>query len=265
MNEIVQDERGQITILTLNRAELGNALTPAMLTRLGELVAAFDADPVQKVLVIRGAGEKAFCSGVDLSVMLDEMGTGSFVPMSRAPDMAGLAACKKPVIAAINGLAVGGGMEIAMCCDIRIAVDNAWFALPEAGHGFIAGVAAVLMPRLLPLGMVMDMMLAGERLSAAEALRHGFVQKIVRPDALMNETLAKAERIATFSQPALWGTKQALRFWHDAWKAEHHRHYEAIVHRVMLAGDMDEGLKAFRERRKPVFTRGEWPNPFGKK
>ena len=181
-------------------------------------------------------------------------------PMARSPDMAGIAACEKPTIAALNGLAVGGGLEIALCCDIRIACDTAWFGLPEPQRGFLAGVAVTVLPRLLPIGTVMDMMLAGERLHATDAHRLGFVQALTTPDGLMAEAMRRAEWMCKVSQPALWGTKKAIKYWRDLQMEEQHRHYEAVIHRVLLSGDMVEGIKAFSEKREPQFSTG-WPDP----
>lgn len=257
MPDVLVDRQGAVTILTLNRPEAHNAVSPDMITLLKEQMTAFDADETQKVMIITGAGEKAFSSGADLT----KSGT-NFMPVSDSPDVGGVTYARKPVIAAVNGLAIGAGMELSMCCDIRIAAEGAWFALPEAGHGFIPSLAAILLPRMMPFGVAMDMMLAGERLTADDALRLGFVQKLVPADQLLTAALAKAERMTRYSQPALWGVKQAGRFWLDIMLSEHQRYYEAVVHRVLLAGDVHEGLAAFRNKRKPEFTQMRWPNPF---
>jgi enoyl-CoA hydratase/carnithine racemase len=260
MTELLVSKQGNITILTLNRPERHNALNHGLMDAMADAVDDFKRDFEQRVMIITGAGKKAFCAGGDLSMMKDDLAAGTGLPVSSAPDISGIGSCEKPVIAAINGLAVGGGIEVALCCDIRIAAESAWFGLAEVGHGFIAGVAAVLLPRLVSIGTVMDMMLSGERLSAADAFRLGLVQKVVPADALMEEALRKAERIARHSQPALWGTKSVVRFWRDALLAEHQRYYEALVHRVLLSGDAMEGLKAFGEKREPHFDKG-WPEP----
>ena len=269
MSLLLVDRRGPITVLTLNRPERHNALSPALGSELKEAVSAFRNDPEQLVLIITGAGDKAFCSGADLKEMREgqaQPGSSAAkvrrpLPMAPEPDMAGLGACEKPTIAAINGLAVGGGLEIALCCDIRLAAEDAWFGLPEPGHGFLAGVAAVALPRLMPIGAVMDMMLAGERLQAADAWRLGLVQAVAPRDRLMGEALRRAEAMAKCSPSALWGTKQVLRYWRDLMLQEHHRYYEAVVHRVLLSGDMIEGVRAFAEKRERQYRAG-WPDPF---
>ncbi|HKT77419.1 MAG TPA: enoyl-CoA hydratase/isomerase family protein [Sphingobium sp.] len=266
MSELLINKQGGITVFTLNRPENRNALSGTLFQALTDGVAEFREDESQKVLVITGAGDKAFSAGADLKVMKsgDESGRGRrMMPMASAPDIAGIAALEKPTIAALNGLAVGGGLEIALCCDIRIASENAWFGLPEPARGFIAGLAVTVLPRLLPIGTVMDMMLAGERLQAADAYRLGFVQALTTPEGLMEEAMRRAEAMCKVSQPALWGTKKAIKYWRDLQMEEQHRNYEAVIHRVLLAGDFVEGLKAFAEKRDPQFSAG-WPDPMAK-
>ena len=272
MSVLLTEKQGPVTILTLNRPERHNALSSELSQAFSQAVVDFREDPGQLVLIITGAGDKAFCSGADLKNMRETQKSepeatppsGNYsprLPMARAPDMAGLAACEKPVIAAINGLAVGGGMEIALCSDIRLAAEDAWFQLPEPGHGFIAGVAAVALPRLLPFGVAMDMMLSQERLHAPDAYRLGLVQAVTPRENLLAEAMRRAEKMAKSSASALWGTKQTLRYWRDLQLQEHHRYYEAIVHRVLLSGDMIEGIRAFAEKRERTYRSG-WPDPF---
>ena len=266
MTDLLIDKVGPVTIFTLNRPERHNALSPSLSADGKAAVAEFQEDPAQRVLIITGSGDKAFCSGADLKVMrsgqaADDSNRKRPLPMANAPDMLDLALCEKPVIAAVNGLAVGAGLEIAICCDIRLATENAWFALPEAERGFIAGVAAITLPRLLPFGVVADMMLSGERLTAQDGLRFGFVQGVTSQDKLLEEAMRRADRMAKFSQPALWGTKRTIRYWRDLMLQEHYNYYSAIVHRVLLSGDMLEGIKAFTEKREAQYTAG-WPDPF---
>ena len=263
MSELMVERRGAVTVVTLNRPERHNALTLSLAELLRIAVAEFSADVDQKVLIITGSGEKAFCSGADLKMMGSAGGTERMRPATPDSDILGIAACEKPVIAAINGLAIGGGAEIAMCCDIRLAADDAWFAFPEPGRGFIAGIAAMILPRLIPMGAALDMMLTGERVSAEEAYRLGFVQKIMPREKLMEEAERKAQLMCAHSRSALMGTKKVLRFWRDIMLAEHHRYYEAVIQRVLLSGDFIEGLNAFREKRVPEFSKG-WPDPLAR-
>lgn len=261
-DEVKVERRGAVTVMILNRPERHNALSLSMADALTLAVEEFNADDGQKVLIITGAGEKAFCSGADLKNMGE--GSARMLPLAPEPDIAGLAACEKPVIAAINGLAVGGGLEIALCCDIRLAADDAWFGLPEPSRGFIAGLAAIVLPRLMPIGAALDMMLTGERMSAADAFRLGLVQSIMPREKLMEEAERKARLMSLHSCPALAGTKKVLRFWRDIMLAEQYQYYNAVGHRVLLSGDLIEGLDAFREKREPNFSKG-WPDPLSRK
>lgn len=261
MPDLLIDKRGHTTIFTLNRPNNMNALSAQLLAELREGLAEFQNDPKQYVAVITGAGEKAFCAGGDLKEMASSAGSGKRLPMSPEPDIVGLAACDKVTIAAINGLAISGGFELALCCDIRLASERAWFGLFEVKHGILAGVAVNVLPRLMPFGAAMDLMLSADRLSVQDAYRLGLVQSVVTPDQLLEKALAKADMIASNSQAAVWGTKQVLKLWRNALLGEQQRYYQAVMHRVLLSGDVFEGPKAFAEKREPKF-RQAWPSPF---
>lgn len=260
MSEIEVEKQGHVTVITLNRPERRNALTRAMRAELGEVVDAFNADPDQYVGIVTGAGDAAFSSGADLKEMAGEVAGNDRLPVSSWPDIGGISDSEKPIIGAINGLAVAGGCEIALSCDIRIATPNAWFGLFEVRHGMVAGVGANVLPRLIPMGAAMDMLLAAERLTAGDAHRLGLVQKLVKPDQLMEAAMEKAETIAAHSQTAVWGTKRIVKFWRDAMLAEQHKLYQAIAHRVLLSGDIHEGPKAFAQKRARRF-KNRWPKP----
>lgn len=262
MSNIIIEKQGRVTIFTLNRPERMNAMSKALIAELAAGVKAFNADPEQYVAIITATGDRAFSAGGDLKDMDSAPMDGPRpLPMIYETDIAGVAASEKPVIAAINGLAVAGGLELALCCDIRIAAENAWFGVFEVARGLIAGVAVSMLPRLLPMGVAKDMMLAGERLSAADAYRFGLVQKVVPQSELLGEAVRKAEAIAGHAQTAVWGTKKIMNFWRDAMLVEQHRYYEAVAHRVFLSGDLAEGVKAFVEKRPPEFS-NRWRDPF---
>jgi len=260
MPDILVEKHGHVTVFTLNRPDSHNSLTRAMRERLKELVVEFNADPEQYVGIITGAGEKAFSAGADLKEMASEVGSGDRVPISAWPDIGGISDSEKPIIAAVNGLAVAGGCEIALVCDIRIASTNAWFGLSEVKVGVIAGVGVNVLPRLMPMGAAMDMLLSAERFPAEDAYRLGLVQKLVEPGDLMETAFKKAEAIAANSQVAVWGTKKIMKFWRDLMLAEQQTLYEAVAHRVMLSGDLHEGPRAFAEKRPPKF-KNRWPKP----
>ncbi|UXA06129.1 enoyl-CoA hydratase/isomerase family protein [Mycobacterium sp. SMC-2] len=261
MPNIVMEKRGHTTIFTINKPDRMNAIGLADAAELEAGLSEFQSDPDQYVAIITAAGDKAFCAGADLKAMATDVDGGGRLPISPAPDIAGVAACEKVTIAAINGLAAGTGTELAISCDIRIAVEDAWFGLPEVKRGIVAGVAVNVLPRLMPIGAVMELMLTGDRLTADEAFRLGLVQRVVARERLIDTALERAETIAKNSQAAVWGTKQILKFWRDALIAEQQRYYEAVVHRVMLSGDVHEGPRAFAEKREPKF-RQAWLSPY---
>ncbi|MDR2858332.1 MAG: enoyl-CoA hydratase/isomerase family protein [Novosphingobium sp.] len=252
------DRHGRVTLFTLNRPERHNALTMQLAADLESAVQEFGRDKDQRVLIITGAGEKAFCSGADLLEVRDVADAGIRLPTAPDQDMMGIGRCEKPVIAAINGLAVGAGLELAICADIRLAADTAWFGLPEVERGFLAGVAAVTLPRLMPIGAVMDLMLTGSRLAAQDACRLGLVQQVLDKGELLEAAMARAERMSRFSQSALWGTKQVIRHWRNRSLDEHHDYYRHVVGRVFSSGDVAEGLRAFAEKRAPEYDM-DWP------
>lgn len=257
-DELKIDRHGRVTVFTLNRPDRRNAVTQALADELEAEVKAFGEDDEQRVLILTGAGEKAFCSGADLLEVGDVAEAGIKLPTAPDQFMMGLGLCQKPVIAAINGLAVGAGLEMAICCDIRLAAETAWFGLPEAERGFLAGVAAVTLPRLMPIGEVMDLMLTGKRLGAADAHRLGLVQEVLPADQLLAAAMERAEKMSRFSQSALWGTKQVINHWRNRALDDHDAFYRETVAKVFTSGDVQEGLKAFVEKRAPQFNMN-WP------
>lgn len=261
MPDLLVEKQGHTTILTLNRPGKHNAFNQLMRTELAGALEEFQADPNQYVAIITGAGDKAFCAGADLGGMADAARSGTVLPISQSPDIAGIAACEKVTIAAINGFAVAGGVEIAISCDIRIASDTAWFGLFEVKRGILAGVACNVLPRLMPMGAVLDLMLSADRLPAEDAHRLGLIQQVRPQEEVLATALEKAEMIAQNSQAAVWGTKKVLKYWRDALIADQQKYYEAVMHRVLLSGDVHEGPRAFVEKREPHFS-NRWPDPF---
>ncbi|MGW4125848.1 enoyl-CoA hydratase/isomerase family protein [Nocardia sp. NPDC004711] len=261
MSDLIVDRHGGTTVMTINRPDSMNALDRTTMSDLEQAVRELNADSSQTVGIITGTGETAFSAGADLKEMARNASEGGRLPISRAPDFAGVAASEKPIIAAVNGAAIAGGLELAISCDIRISSTKAWFGVFEVKRGILAGVAVNVLPRLMPIGAVMDLMLTGDRLGADDAFRLGLVQAVVEPEELMDRALQKATMIAANSGPAVWATKAVLKYWRDLQLAEQHRYYEAIMHRVLLSGEFLEGPRAFAEKREPNFSNA-WPDPF---
>lgn len=246
MSEVVRvEQRDRVTVVTIDRPETRNALSAAVLAGLRAAMADFAQDPAQRVAILTGAGDRAFCSGADLTELAGRLAAGGPPPVAAVPDIAGVAAVEKPVIAAVNGPAVAGGLELALCCDLRIASEQAWFAAPEVRRGLVAGVAVSRLPGLVPLGVAMDLLLSADRLPAAEALQLGLVQQVVPPDQLLPAALAKAEAIAAGSPAAVRATKLALRAGQQAGLAERHQRYREVAGRLLAAGDVQAGVAAF--------------------
>jgi enoyl-CoA hydratase/carnithine racemase len=258
MPDLLIEKRGHTTIFTLNRPDQMNSLGGTITRDLVAGLADFEADPEQYVAIITGAGDRAFSAGGDLKGMAATAAAGDHMPISHQPDMAGISTSSKITIAAINGLAVAGGLEIAISCDIRIASDQAWFGVFEVKRGLTAGTAVNVLARLIPYGAALDLMLTGDRMSVEDALRIGLIEQIVPHGTVLDAALAKADTICQNSPAALWGTKQVARYWRNLMLTEQHQFYLGVNERVLASGDAAEGTTAFAEKRPPVFH-SAWP------
>ena len=165
----------------------------------------------------------------------------------------------KPTIAAVNGLAVAGGLELSLNCDIRIVADTAWFGVFEVKRGIMAGIAVNLLARYMPIGDALYMLMTADRVGAADALRLGLAQKVVPPGAVMDESMRVAEMIARNSQVAVQASKQVAYFWRNLAIRESMDYYRAVQQRLMLCEDVIEGPRAFAQKRAPQFT-NRWPD-----
>jgi enoyl-CoA hydratase/carnithine racemase len=255
---LLVERRGHTTVFTLNRPERRNAYDDELVQAIQAAMAEFDDDPDQYVGILTGAGDAAFCSGSDLS----GSGAGGRRAGRRGPlehsQMFGVGAVRKPMIAAVNGLAVGGGVELALNCDIRIASDRSWFGLFEPKRGIVAGVAVSLLPRLISYGDAAWMLLTAERVPVEEAYRIGLVQKVVPHDDLLDEALGVASTIGQLSQLAVQTTKRVMGMHRDALLRESVVLYQEMMARLEVADDRAEGMRAFAEKREPEF-RNRWP------
>ena len=262
MPDLLVEHHGHVTVLTLNRPDRLNALGTTLSHELATAMAEFDADPEQYVAIITGAGDRAFSSGADLNELASRVaGSGPSIGVSSV-DLWGVGNSPKPTIAAVNGLAVAGGLELSLNCDIRIASENAWFGVFEVKRGIMAGVAVNLLARYMPLGDALYMLMTADRLSAEDALRLGLVQKVVPAGRLMEECLRVAEMITANSQVAVQASKRVAYFWRNLAIHESIDYYRAINQRLMLCDDILEGPRAFAEKREPKFT-NRWPEPGG--
>ncbi|MGR4864689.1 enoyl-CoA hydratase-related protein [Caulobacter sp. LARHSG274] len=244
-------QAGRVTVVTINRPEAHNALNAQAQVELARAFDAFEADDEQWVAVLTGAGPKAFCAGHDLKSPMPL--SSADLPPSGFGGITSRLQPTKPVIAAVNGIAMGGGFEIALACDIVVAAQNAAFALPEVRVGLAAlGGGVLRLPREIGLKRAMGLMLTGRRLSAAEGLALGFVNEVVETDALA-AALRWAEEIIACSPMSVRATKQiALQGLNEPLAAalEAQWAYPA-VRRMLDSEDAAEGPAAFAAKRKP--------------
>jgi len=259
MSDLLVDRQGHITVFTLNRPEKLNSLGGTLSEEFVSGMAEFDADPDQYVAIITGAGDRAFSAGADLTeVAARTAKSGAANIGTNSVDLWGVGSSPKPTIAAVNGLAVAGGLELSLNCDIRIAADSAWFGVFEVKRGIMAGVAVNLLARYMPLGDALYMLMTADRVTAQDALRLGLVQKVVPRDQLMDESIRVAEMIAANSQVAVQASKRVAYFWRNLAIRESLEYYKSINQRLMLCDDPLEGPRAFAEKREPKFS-NRWP------
>ncbi len=252
-----------VMTITINRPK-ANAIDLPTSRKLGEALVYFRDNPDLKVAIITGAGEKIFCAGWDLKA-LDSGDT----PLenwweAEDPELGGFAGItemwnlNKPVIAALNGLTIGGGFEIALACDLIIAAEHVQFALPELPLGLIPDAGAVQrLPRRLPYNIALEMLYLGRRMTAEEAAHYGLVNKIVPPNDLMPAARAWAEQLSEVAPLALQAVKEVLRAieCEPTENAFHKMRYDDLpTYKAMLSSDdAGEGVKAFVEKRDAKF------------
>jgi len=252
--ENIQTERkGRVGIVTLNRPKALNALCDALVTELGAALTAFEADPGIGAIVITGS-EKAFAAGADIKEMKDR----SFMDVYQADFITvgweRVAQCRKPVIAAVAGFALGGGCEMAMMCDMIIAAETAKFGQPEITLGIIPGAGGTQrLTRAVGKAKAMDLVLTGRMMDAAEAERAGLVARVVPAEKLMEEAMAVAEKIAAMSLPVAMMAKESVNRAFETTLAEGIRFERRMFHATFATEDQKEGMGAFVEKRKPAF------------
>jgi len=251
--ELVTD-RGVATV-RLNRPDRYNALGARIVGELGEALDAVEGDREARVMILTGAGEKAFCSGVDLkeraAMDADERWAHNRALGAFAERLARL---QVPTIAALNGLAFGGGLEITLACDFRIAAEGATFSLPEVGIGIVPGAGGTQrLPRLVGPTRAKEMILTGRRVDAATALEMGLVSKVVPPDELMTEARALGEEISANSPFALAHAKAAVDLALETSLEQGLRYETAAIRATLASEDYAIGLASFAEKKKPEF------------
>ena len=252
--EVLRSEvREHVLVLTLNRPHARNAFNAALSQALSDALDRFDDDRELRVAVLTGAGG-SFSAGMDLKALLtgEQSFTrkrGGFGIMTLPP--------QKPLIAAVEGYAVAGGLELALCCDLIVAADNAMMGLPEVKRGLVAtGGALFRLPRRIPYHVVMELALTGENQPVERFHRLGLVTKVVPAGQALEAAIALAKLIATNAPLAVAATKQIMQKAYDWTEEEAWPAHRKLASKALSSQDAREGSRAFAEKRPPVW-RGE--------
>ncbi|MCK4302791.1 MAG: enoyl-CoA hydratase/isomerase family protein [Candidatus Eisenbacteria sp.] len=249
------EEKGALAVVTVNRPDKLNAINRDMFFELRDMFRDIAANDAVRVVILTGSGQKAFVAGADIAELARLTPTQARDLSRLGQDvMEGIARCPKPVIAAVNGWALGGGLELAMCCHFRIASSTARMGVPEVSLGLIPGYAGTQrLPRLVGLGQAMQMILTGEPVKADEALRIGLVNQIVEPDDLLPTCEKIAGQIASRGPVAVRFAAEAVSRGLDGTLEEGSWLEQTLFGLLWTTEDMKEGCGAFLEKRKPDF------------
>ncbi|MAL97276.1 enoyl-CoA hydratase [Hydrocarboniclastica marina] len=253
-NTLLFEMRGKVALITLNRPEALNALSPELTAELTDLLDQLETDDNVAVVVLTGS-EKAFAAGADIKAMKD----WSYMDVYKADFITAtwerISRFRKPTIAAVNGYALGGGCELAMMCDFIIASETARFGQPEITIGTIPGAGGTQrLARFIGKAKAMDMILTGRMMDAQEAERSGLVSRVLPSAELVEGTLKVAEQIARLSSPIAMMAKEAVDRAFETTLSEGIRFERRLFHSTFATRDQKEGMSAFSEKRKPQFN-----------
>ncbi|WP_068311028.1 enoyl-CoA hydratase [Polycladidibacter hongkongensis] len=250
---LIAEKQENIALITLNRPKALNALNEQLINEIGAALKEFELDDDVGAIVLTGS-ERAFAAGADIKAMAER----TYPDTYRRDFMSNwdaIAQCRKPVIAAVAGFALGGGCEVAMMCDFIIAADTAKFGQPEIQLGVIPGAGgSQRLTRFVGKSKAMDMCLTGRMMDAEEAERCGLVSRVVPADQLLAEAIAAAKTIAGFSQPVSMMVKECVNRAYETTLDEGVRFERRVFQSTFASADQKEGMKAFIEKRKPVFS-----------
>jgi enoyl-CoA hydratase len=252
---IIVETRGKVGLVTLNRPKVLNALSPELMQELSSALDAFEADADIGCMVITGS-EKVFAAGADIKVMQEKSYMDVYKEDFITAEWERITRCRKPVIAAVAGYALGGGCELAMMCDFIIAADNARFGQPEINLGVIPGAGGTQrLPRFVGKSKAMEMVLLGQArmMDAAEAERVGLVSRVVPLADLINEAMKAAGKICELSLPVVMMAKESVNRAFETTLTEGVRFERRLFQSSFAIEDQKEGMAAFVERRKPAF------------
>jgi len=250
---VIVETRGAVGLITLNRPKAMNALNAALMAELTTALDDFEADDAIGAMVLTGS-EKAFAAGADIKEMQSKTFAEVYLENFITAGWERLRTCRKPVIAAVSGYALGGGCEVAMMCDFVLADETARFGQPEITLGAIPGAGGTQrLTRLVGKSKAMEMVLTGRMMDAEEAERAGLVGRIVPKGTLIDEAVKTAERIAGMSRVAVLMAKEAVNRAYETTLAEGILFERRAFHAVFATEDQKEGMAAFAEKRQPKF------------
>jgi enoyl-CoA hydratase len=250
-DEVLRERQGHVEIVTINRPDQRNAINGAVSLGMSEIMDELETDDDCWVVIITGAGDKAFSAGMDLKAFATGEGGGI---INGKGGFAGITTriFPKPIIAAVNGSALAGGFEIMLSCDLVVAVEHAVFGIPEAKRGLIAGGGGLIrMPKRLPMAIALEMGMTGDPIDATRAAALGLVNKVVPADKLMEEALALAERISANAPLAVRYSKTVMKQAAEVPESEGWKINADAVAVVFTSADAMEGPVAFAEKRPP--------------
>lgn len=253
---ILVETRGHVGLITLNRPKALNALSSPLMAELTEALDGFEADNNIRAMVLTGS-EKAFAAGADIKEMQEKTWSEAYMEDFITAGWERLTRCRKPVIAAVSGFALGGGCEVAMMCDFIIAADSAKFGQPEVNLGIPPGAGGTQrLTRFVGKSKAMEMCLTGRFMDAEEAERAGLVSRIVPADDLIEEAVKTAEAIASKSMAANMIIKESVNRAYETTLSEGVRFERRMFHACFGSQHQKEGMAAFAEKRKPEFDNG---------
>jgi enoyl-CoA hydratase len=251
---ILVELRGPVGLITLNRPKALNALCAGLIAELGEALDDMEANAEIGAIVLTGS-EKAFAAGADIKEMADKSYMDVYLADFITKGWERITTCRKPIIAAVSGYALGGGCEVAMMCDFILAAENAKFGQPEITIGTIPGAGGTQrLTRYVGKSKAMEMCLTGRIMDAAEAERAGLVSRIVPLAELVDEAVKTATQIAGLSRPIVLMAKESVNRAYETTLAEGIRYERRLFHSTFATEDQKEGMAAFVEKRSPNFT-----------
>ena len=250
---ILVEKRGRVGIVTLNRPKALNALCAVLVAELGQALDDMESDENIGAIVLTGS-EKAFAAGADVTEMAQKTYMQAYAEDFITSGWERVAQCRKPILAAVAGYALGGGCEMAMMCDFILAADTAKFGQPEITLGAMPGAGGTQrLTRLVGKAKAMEMCLTGRMMDAEEAERAGLVSRLVPVADLMDEAVKVADRIASMSRPVTMMVKESVNRAYETTLAEGVRFERRLFHSIFATEDQKEGMAAFLEKRHPEF------------